>query len=155
MNVMGRRSGCLEVAPLRAPGHPGGRQQSGPGKDRHPVRQHSTRALARQPLHGLAKRRQGPAAGGVVPTLPIPPQSGHHGLALDVEGVLVEERAHDAVANVMANASGAGIEAADRRRVRLPCSAMMSDRPVALSAAASMTVQWRDLSRHSDPNENT
>ncbi len=52
-----------------------------------------------------------------------------------------------AVANAMADASGAGIEAADRRRVRLPRSAMMSDRPVALGAAASMTVLWRDPSR--------
>lgn len=39
--------------------------------------------------------------------------------------------------------------------VRLAQAAMMTAAPVPLGPGSSMTVLWRDASRHSDPNENT
>lgn len=42
-----------------------------------------------------------------------------------------------------------------RGTVSIPQAAMMTAIPVPLAAGASMSVLWRDASRHSDPNENS
>lgn len=39
--------------------------------------------------------------------------------------------------------------------VRLAQAAMMTDQPVPLGPGSSMSVLWRDATRHADPNENT
>ena len=39
--------------------------------------------------------------------------------------------------------------------IAIPQAGMMTDRPVPLGPRSTMTMVWRDASRHSDPNENT